>query len=162
MQGLGIHNPLRDPDRHRLQGNALIAPAKHGSFAPAVDQYERLRARSSLNGDDLGLYACAGECLLMKSRRSVVAQDSDVARRHAPVLTSHDGGCDLAPRQNVGRTVFNFGTPFRVICEGNERVCRVQAHTDKVNLGRLSHLASVNAALRNPKTFVHLARLVFQ
>ena len=81
----------------RLEGDSLIAPAKDGPLTAAVDQYERLLARSSLNCDDPRLYACAGERFLMQNRRSVVAQDSDVSRRHAPVLTSHYRGCDLAP-----------------------------------------------------------------
>jgi len=165
VKGSRIHDPLAI-QMGRLQGDPLIAPAKHGPLAPAVDQYERLGARSSVNGDDLGFYARTGERFLMQSRRGVVAQnfqhiESTCPSADKPPLRSLPG-----PRQHVGRMIFNFGTACGVICEGDEGVGRVQAHTDKVNLGRLRHLASVNGEthgpLGNPKTLVYLARFVLQ
>jgi hypothetical protein len=103
----------------RLQGNPLIPPAKYGSLAPAVDEYERLRACASWNGDDLHLHACTVKRFSMKSRSGIVTEYPHVAGRHAPVLTGHHCGRDLTSRQHVGGTIFNFGTTCRVICESN-------------------------------------------
>jgi hypothetical protein len=167
VKGSRIHDPLAIQIAG-FQGNALVPPAKYSPLAPAIDEYERLRACASGNGDDLHFHACTGKCFSMKSRSGIIAKYPHVAGRHAPVLTSHHCGRDLTSRQHVGGTIFNFGTTYGIFCESDERVCGVQANADKVNLGRFRHYASVNGgcqsgwALGCPKAFMNPARLVFQ
>ena len=100
-------------------------------------------AGASGNRDDLRLDAGTCEGFLVQGRSRVVTKDAYVAGGHAPALTSDHGGRNLASRQERRGAVFHFGTAFRIVCQGNERVCRIQADADKVNLGRFCHPASV-------------------
>jgi len=143
VESAGIGDPLA-LEVGWAEGQCFVAAGKDGALAGGVDQDEGLLADAAGCGDKVPLDTGAGEGFAMERGCGVVADLSDVAGGHAPLLAGDDGGGDLAAGENAGGTVLHLGAEDGIVGERNNGVCSVESYADKVNLRHFGHSSNVN------------------
>ncbi len=122
-----------------MQRQAVVAFPKDGTFAAVIDKDESLLAGTAGRGEKMGFDAEAGKFRAMQLGGDVVADFADVARAQAPLPAGNHGGGDLAAGKHFRGTKFDLGAARRIMRDGNQRVCGVEADADNIHFGRIRH-----------------------
>ena len=107
------------------EGESFVATGEDGALAGGIDKDKGLLADATRSRDEMKLNTGTGEGFTMESGCGVVANFSDVAGGHAPVLAGYDSGGNLSAGENCGGRVFDLGTACGIGGEGDDRVCCV-------------------------------------
>src|SRR6266849_5933363 len=133
VKGAGVHDPV--PLKFfGAQRQALVAFPKNSAFAGVVDKDKSLLAGTAGRDEKMSLHAKTRKFGAVQFGGAVVADSADVARAQAPLLAGNHGGGHLSAKQDFRRVEFDFGAALGIVCDGDESVGGVKAHTDYVNL----------------------------
>ncbi len=138
VKGAGIDDPI-SVEFLGAQSQAVVAFPENGAFTGVIDEDEGLLAGAIGCGEEMSLDAVARKFGAVQFGGAVVADFADVARAQSPLLASNHGGGNLSAKQDFRRAEFDFGAPLGIVCDGDESVGGVEAHTDHVNLCRARH-----------------------